>query len=118
MVLNVSSFDFSPLRLVQTWSAPNLWSWIEYSKEEGKIKIFNNNNEIPLVLNALRAQLASNNFFIFLSLKANRLAVFNNCQLTDTLTLNDSSLTQTFLSPNTIPILGFIYKIIRLYLLI
>lgn len=108
IVINASQLTFSPIRAIQTVSSTsNQVSWIEYSKLNGQVRVFLLNRPNPIItLNSLRPDLAQNQAYIFISLRGNQLASFYNCYITDAIMLNDSTITSTFLSFNTLPVYG------------
>lgn len=95
--------NMTPIRLAQTSS-----SWIQLTRETNKIEIFLNNNYlVPYVkLNAIRPDLAFNQNYIFISLRGNQLATFYNCYITDAIMLNDTTLSNSFLSSNLSQLYG------------
>lgn len=110
IVLNGSATgDSIPVRLAQSITT-NSVSFIDYYKSSGQIKVYANNNMNPIVANALRSDLPNNQYYIFLSLRGNQLATFYNCYISDALMLNDSTVTNTFLSVNTEPVKGKFYS--------
>ena len=102
--------DSIPVRLAQSITT-NSVSFIDYYKSSGQIKVYANNNMNPIVANALRSDLPNNQYYIFLSLRGNQLATFYNCYISDALMLNDSTVTNTFLSVNTEPVKGIFIHI-------
>ncbi len=94
----------STIRLIETIT-PTFKSWIEFSRNTGEILV-NVNNKIPIRLKTLRADLATNNYIIILNLRGNQLATYYNCFVVDAIMLNNSLMTDIFLSFNTMPVYG------------
>lgn len=117
--MNLTQFNYSPIRIAQAPSFlyPDQFSWIEYSKESGEIKIYihmdtNTSTSSPSIirLNSIRPDLPKNRAYVFLSLRGNQLAAFYNCYISDALIINDpksvDTITKTFFSASSEPVSG------------
>ena len=99
IVLNgsiIKNDDQDSIRLAQT---ENLETWVDFLKSTGEIKLHSNTSvKSTISISSLKSDLSNNQFHIILSLRANQLATFYNCNLNDAVMLEDASLATHFLS--------------------